>query len=106
MRRHDTGFVGSTAHGLVGGSTGGIDVGDAERPAGDVGRHGALGRAHGTIGDVVEPGLTAGVVVGDRQRGREAGGDTGAVADRLLLVPRVGTEIGRASCRERVCQYV
>src|SRR3546814_6412821 len=60
MRRHDTGFVGSTAHGLVGGSTGGIDVGDAERPAGAAGRPGALGRPHGPTGAVVPPRPPAG----------------------------------------------
>src|SRR3546814_17601317 len=38
------------------------------------------------------------------------GDDLGAACFRLLLVPRVEAsekeKIGRASCRERVCQYV
>src|SRR3546814_1760738 len=29
-----------------------------------------------------------------------------SLADRSLITPAFGIEIGRASCRERVCQYV
>src|SRR3546814_2832163 len=49
------------------------------------------------------PGIDEGVAIHDFAHQRLVGGDDAA---HLLLDQRQFVEIGRASCRERVCQYV
>src|SRR3546814_19468377 len=71
-------------------------------------RRGAVGRGVGLAGDVVVVGLVVAfpddvVVAGP---GRAHAGRRGLVVGRGVATVLVGGEIGRASCRERVCQYV